>query len=161
MAAADVELVVRKVSSRDVVGDHREAVGPHRAGRFLNLQPVDERRGRHGLCLRRVGGHKYRFVLRGKAQLKVQNWRRAGEYGNALLVRGEVQVRNRDSVFAKRNSIKMKLPRIVRSRRQTELRRARFQNNFDAGNWAVLWIVDDAAHRAENRGKSRSGERKK
>jgi len=74
----------------------------------------------------------------------VQNWRRAGEYGNALLVRGEVQVRNRDSVFAKRNSIKMKLSRVVGDGSQSEFGSFRFQDNLNAGNRPVLGIVDDA-----------------
>ena len=73
MAAANVQLVVDDVGTGDVVGNQGQAVGPRGAGCFLNLQAVDEVCRRDSLRLRGVGGDNYRFVLRGKTKLKMQN----------------------------------------------------------------------------------------
>ena len=48
----------------------------------------------------------------------------------------------------------MKLPRVVRASIQNKIRCFRFQNNLDAGNRAMLRIVNDTAHGTENRGES-------
>src|SRR3981189_2257232 len=80
VSAANVQLVVREISTGDVVGDHRETVGPRSAGRFLNLQAVDEAGRRNSLRLRSVGGDNYRFVLRGEAELEMQNRRTTREH---------------------------------------------------------------------------------
>ncbi len=145
MAPTDVQLVVHDIRTGDVVGDHREAIGPRRAGCLLNLQPVDEGSRRDGFRLCGIRGDNHGLVLCRETQLKMQNRCRPGEHRDGLLVRHEVRVNNRDSIFAKGNRIKMKLPCVVRGGCQSEFRGFRFQNYLDAGNRAMLWIVNNAA----------------
>jgi len=154
MAPTDVQLVVHDIRTGNVVGDHREAIGPRSAGRFLNLQPVDEGSRRDGLGLGGIRGDNHGLVLCGETQLKMQNRCRPGEHRDALLVRHEVRVNNRGSIFAKGNRIKMKLPCVVRGGCQSKFRGFRFQDYLDTGNRAMLWIVDNAAHCAKDRRKA-------
>jgi len=115
VSAANVELVVREISTGDVVGDHREAIGARGARRFLNLQAVDESRRCYGLGLRGVRGDKHCLALCRKAQLKMQNRCGTGKHRGALLVRHEIHIRDRDHVFAEGNRIEVKLPGVVRA----------------------------------------------
>src|SRR5260370_29513238 len=77
----------------------------------------------------------------------MQNRRAAGEHRDILRVRHEVRIRYGDRVFAERDSVKVKLSRVVGAGIQRELRPARLQNYLDAGNRAMLWVVNHAADR--------------
>src|SRR5260370_26170646 len=74
VAAADVELVVRQIGARDVIGNHRQAVGPRGAGRFLNLQAIDEASRRTMPPLPGADHFNSNLSLRGEAKLKMQDW---------------------------------------------------------------------------------------
>ncbi len=89
----------------------------------------------------------------------MQNRRGSGKHGDALCVGHEICVGDCDCVFAERNGVEVKLAGIIRAGFQIELGGLCFQYNLNAGNRAVLRIVDDAAHRAEDRGKTRCGKR--
>src|SRR6267143_3491195 len=54
VTAADVELVVREVRSRNVVRDHGEAVGPGRAGRLTDFLTVNDASWSYRLSLCRT-----------------------------------------------------------------------------------------------------------
>jgi len=73
VSAANVQLVVREISTGDVVGDHRETVGPRSAGRFLNLQAVDEagRRKQSPSAQRRRRQLPFRSAREGAAQMQI------------------------------------------------------------------------------------------
>ena len=77
MPAADVQLVMREISSRNKVGDHCEAVRPRSPWRFLNLQSIDKTRWCNGFGLTGVGGNSDGLVLRWKLQFQMENWRSA------------------------------------------------------------------------------------
>ena len=84
----------------------------------------------------------------------MENWRRAGEYGDGLLVGNERGIGYVDDVLTQRHGIEVKLAggaglgglRVVRGKC--------LKHYFDVRNRAVLWIVNDAADTAENRGES-------
>src|ERR1700752_967299 len=73
MAATNMKLIMREVSTRHVVGDHRQAVSSRRTRSSCNLRAIDHAGWRDGFRLSRsgFGGHNDRLHLRGQLQLKV------------------------------------------------------------------------------------------
>ena len=91
----------------------------------------------------------------------MQNGRGTGKHGDVLWLGGESRIGDGDGVFAERNGVEMELARRVGMRGLREFRIARFENHGYVGNGAVLWIVNNTAHRAKNGGQSTYSKEKK
>src|SRR5712691_842554 len=162
VAAANVELIVSEVRAGNVVGDHREAVGARGAWSVLNFRTVDKAggSGRGGLCRGGIRGHSYGLSLRSQVQLEMQNRSRAGEHGYVLLLRGERRAGNADGIVSERDSIEMKLAVPIGLGGPGVIRSFGPQDDLSVRDRAVLWIVNDAADGAEDRGERSGGDKK-
>ena len=63
VAAANVELIMSDVGARNKVKDHGQAIGARGPRRFLNLQAINEARGRNGFGLTVTGGNGHFLLL--------------------------------------------------------------------------------------------------
>ena len=152
MPPAHVQLVVREIGSRHIVGDHRQAVGSRGAGCFRDFLAIHERRGRYRFALYRTGvcSHRHRLILLGQMQLKVQYRRAAGQHGNLLHLRHKAGVRYRHLIFAEWHGVEMKIAVNVALRGDREIGVLPLQHCLNARHGPVLRIVHHAAHRPEH-----------
>ena len=80
----------------------------------------------------------------------MQNRSRAGQHGYDLFFGRERSVGYRHRIFAQRDGIEMKLSVRVGLRCNCKVGRFCLQDDLNTGNRAMLRIVDDAAHGAED-----------
>src|SRR6266849_7038077 len=91
----------------------------------------------------------------------MQNGRGAGEDRHALLAGDERGIGDSDSVFAQRDRIELELPGGVGQGGLRVVRSARFENHFYVRDRAVLWIMNDTADAAKDRGEGTRSRQKK
>jgi hypothetical protein len=155
MAAANVELIVSEIGSRDVVGNHLQAIGAIRAGRQGDVLPVNESYRSHGinvyrllLSFRRDGSG---LAHGGNLKLEVENRRGVRTQCDRRALACKSALRYGHHVIAERHGRKRKGAVWLRLRGLGPGRRGRFQRHFDTANRPVLRVMNDAANVSENR----------
>ncbi|SRR6266849_8286396 len=90
----------------------------------------------------------------------MQNRSRTGEHGYVLLLSGERRAGNADGIVSERDSIEMKLAVPIGLGGHGVIRSFGLQDDLCARDRAVLWIVNDAADGAKDRGERSAGDKK-
>ena len=98
-------------------------------------------------------GHGYGFVLRGESHFEMKDGSRAGQYGYGLSLGGKTGLRDGDEVFPERDGVEVKFAVGIGLCGLCVLRSSSLEQHSHTGDGAVLWVVGDAADRAEDGGK--------
>ena len=154
MPAANVELVMRDVSSGNVVGDHGQAVAAVGAGGPLHIQAADQGGGRRGVRRRSFssGGDGNVFTLARDLKLKMRHRLSAGNHNDILRRLDEPRTRHRDRVFADGHGVELELAIAITGRGLGPIGRLCPQGHHGALDGAMLGIVNQAANAAEDGG---------
>src|SRR6185437_12198052 len=100
--ASHVQDVMHHICARYIVGDHRQTVGAIRSGGLGNSSPVDQSGWSNGIWVDDLGlrGDANRLLHLFQLQLKVQDGRTIGIYGDGLLEDAEADTGDGEPVVA-------------------------------------------------------------